>query len=522
MAQKESPFGPGTEKNPVEATGGWTQNLSVSAGLADSNVFWATAASDDGEVYGIVDEGGSGVLKSTTSPKDSWTTRYTFPAAFGDELVGLHITSAGTILVGNNSTIYRSTDGGDSFSDTGQAISDSVGNLWSIDEDSSGGIYAIERGGDDLLKSTDDGQTWGSVLNRTADTTFDTHLHKVAVHPANDWIYVTGGDSASDPTNDSVFRSKDGGSTWTGLALPYQLTGVTPHPTDGSMMIFGTDGSSAGGAGILRTVDDGSSITDFKFVHSTEYGTVLDDVNFVPGCHAVMTVTTTSGSYYLGPTLNLDTTHILASADPAGESWRSVATTGESRAAMDLSSQGPHASVISANDVPQFAVADLSVDLDSAREAVYGFPSTKGVDERPSNGDINLLSGDSVRKILFESSQRETFLDAVSPSGSGWTDLRIDFQNGTIYIRDKDTPEDIWKIEADAGSLGRISCEVPAFHREPIQFSTIDVTTKTPDGSYLDQMAFHDGSGALPYGLAQWESDNFQWRSLIDGSTVAP
>src|SRR6266436_1273351 len=83
--------------------------------------------------------------------------------------------------------------------------------------------------GDGIYKSTDGGKTWNQILKGANLSTGCTDL---AIDPANPetmfacmwdfrrkgWEYRSGGDSPEKPSASGLFRSNDGGNTWTEIA----------------------------------------------------------------------------------------------------------------------------------------------------------------------------------------------------------------------------------------------------------------------------------------------------------------
>src|SRR5438094_6628277 len=128
--------------------------------------------------------------------------------------------------------IYKSTDGGETWSRSGLEKSERIGRI-TVDPRNSDTVFAAvpgalwsdspDRG---LYKTTDGGKTWKQVLKRANLSTGCTDL---AIDPTNPdimfaamwdfrrkgWEYRSGGDSPTALSASGLFRSTDGGATWT-------------------------------------------------------------------------------------------------------------------------------------------------------------------------------------------------------------------------------------------------------------------------------------------------------------------
>src|SRR6266480_2464452 len=137
-----------------------------------------------------------------------------------------------SVSIGNG--MYKSTDGGETI------FAAVPGALWSDSPD---------RG---LYKTTDSGKTWNQVLK---GANLSTGCTDVAIDPADPnimfaamwdfrrkgWEYRSGGENPTTPSASGLFRSTDGGTTWTEITpeankgfpkKPYGRLAVAIAPSD--------------------------------------------------------------------------------------------------------------------------------------------------------------------------------------------------------------------------------------------------------------------------------------------------
>jgi len=135
-----------------------------------------------------------------------------------------------TVSIGDG--IYKSTDGGETWSHTGLEKSERIAKI-AVSPKSGDTVFAAvpgalwsdspDRG---LYKTTDGGKTWQQVLK---GPNLSTGCTDIAIDPNNPdimfaamwdfrrkgWEYRSGGESPTAPSASGLFRSTDGGNTWT-------------------------------------------------------------------------------------------------------------------------------------------------------------------------------------------------------------------------------------------------------------------------------------------------------------------
>lgn len=108
--------------------------------------------------------------------------------------------------------VYRSTDGGETWTQVGLVTVGAFSKIWIHPQNSSLVLAGATKNGAGLYRSTDGGFTW--------QKTFDGNVSDVAMNPADpdEWFIAV--------TGDGVYRSTDGGVNWTRHSSGLATSGV--------------------------------------------------------------------------------------------------------------------------------------------------------------------------------------------------------------------------------------------------------------------------------------------------------
>jgi hypothetical protein len=242
-----------------------------------------------------------GVWRSTDGGR---TFARAWPVGVTPSIGALAITASGTLYAGTGegnpgggsvtfpgNGVYRSTDGGSSWTAAGLAGSDRIGRL-AIDPTNANRIFAaatgslfVSGGVRGLYRTVDGGANWQLVLAGANGT---TGAVDVAVDPTNpNRVFAAMWDHKRQPqgrtyggVGSGIFRSTDGGATWSRVAggLPASGTnvgrmGVAIAPSDPNRMYVISADTTGNFLGFWTSTNGGTSwtaITNTSFLATSQ------------------------------------------------------------------------------------------------------------------------------------------------------------------------------------------------------------------------------------------------------------
>ena len=244
------------------------------------NMF-AVDPNDRAKYYVAVASGG---VWKTVNAGTTWTPVFDNEGSFSIGAIALDPKNSATVWVGTgeyNSQrsvaygdgVYRSDDGGKSWTNVGLKTSEHIGRIVIDPRDSNvvfvaaqGPLWSAggERG---LYKTTDGGKTWKAVINISENT----GVTDVVIDPSNpDTMYAAAWQrrrhfytQVSGGPESAIYKSNDGGNTWTKLrsGLPpgdLGRIGLSISPAD-TNVVYATVEASGTLSGIFRSADRGAT-----------------------------------------------------------------------------------------------------------------------------------------------------------------------------------------------------------------------------------------------------------------------
>jgi len=167
--------------------------------------------------------------------------------------------------------IWKTTDGGENWIDLGTQLESQSYGAIAIDPDNTDIVYVgsgevtsisgfIVYPGSGLFKSSDGGQSWDAITNGFGDM---THFSDLVVSPFNSNLLFAALASGScfagdNMDNEGIWKSVDGGTTWTRTLDLQDAYDVAIHPTDENL-VYAAIGGMSENAGFYISYDKGNT-----------------------------------------------------------------------------------------------------------------------------------------------------------------------------------------------------------------------------------------------------------------------
>ena len=160
---------------------------------------------------------------------------------------GFHPLDGNTFLIGTTIGVYKTTDGGNTIYPVNLELSPSLalGYVESMSMDmvngNTGYMAHHESWEPELsfLKTTDGGENW--TIASTNGLPINARITKIIVdHMSPDIVYVLTGKARFGCSEPNLYRSVDGGSNWTGIAIFADILDIDLHPTNSDIVYVST------------------------------------------------------------------------------------------------------------------------------------------------------------------------------------------------------------------------------------------------------------------------------------------
>lgn len=157
----------------------------------------------------------------------------------------LHPKNPDILYVATNDYIYKTRDGGQSWTNLSKGMSHSRVISMAVDPAYPATVYAGTKG-DAVFKSHDGGQVWRSMRSGIDDVTISSVVNQFVFDPAdNNHLFIA--------TTMGVFETKNGGEHWTkkmeGMKEVLMVVTLGMDPTRSSILYAGTSG------GVYKSID---------------------------------------------------------------------------------------------------------------------------------------------------------------------------------------------------------------------------------------------------------------------------
>jgi photosystem II stability/assembly factor-like uncharacterized protein len=247
------------------------------------------------------DPGVGGFVYRSTNGGESWSRAIKLGAAsIAPDLKVDSSGAADVVLVGTNAGLFRSADGGNTYAPVLGGL------IWSIQQTSAGWLAAREIGGvGSLLLSTDRGATWSLIRSRVYKDAGRTTL---AVATPGDAVVYAYAATTGDNAQLDLFRSNDGGLSWAAVGLKGKrpanpneeqpdmnimldqafynhMVLVDPNDASRNTVYIGGQLSSAkstDGGATWRLISNWLAQFSLPYVHADHHAAAITNVNGVP------------------------------------------------------------------------------------------------------------------------------------------------------------------------------------------------------------------------------------------------
>ena len=194
----------------------------VGSNMSGSAAFGRTTAALYVGAGDPFDRGVGGFMIKSTNGGSTWAPAIQLGGAALVTDIKVDTTQAQDIvLVGTEKGLFRSSDGGTSYS----AVTSATGLVWSIVKTSTGWLLntVASNGTGSLLLSSDRGATWSAITNAGTIYTGAGRTTLAVGVPGDPIVYAYAAAKGTAPfgesTQQDLYRSTDGGQTWVALGV---------------------------------------------------------------------------------------------------------------------------------------------------------------------------------------------------------------------------------------------------------------------------------------------------------------
>jgi photosystem II stability/assembly factor-like uncharacterized protein len=224
-----------------------------------------------GTLYVLSDAPNRGVFRSTDGGA-SWRMVYALSGGLYFDDVAIDPNTPGTLyaaahFMGGGAAIFKSLDGGTSWSEADAGLPDLSGPVnfpiqLAVDPASPATMYATVSGSL-LFKTTDGAATWHGAGPLPIENLNDQRISGVVIDPRDSNTLYCPRNESLQPT--VIFKSTDGGASWNPSTpvpeipwIQFSTKGVTIDPRNSSTLYAATS------SGVYRSIDGGVTFTPYS------------------------------------------------------------------------------------------------------------------------------------------------------------------------------------------------------------------------------------------------------------------